>query len=92
MERRGSFPTMVMPVAIALLLGTLVLAAGSASGSTDAVTLGASADTYLRSGAPDTNEGSSTFLRVRRGPKTGTWFAFTSARRSTPQAHRVSGT
>jgi hypothetical protein len=38
---------------------------GSASGANDAVTLAASADTYVRSGAPDTNEGSSSFLRVR---------------------------
>lgn len=43
----------------------LSLVVGSATGATDAVTLPASADTYIRSGAPDTNEGGSTFLRLR---------------------------
>lgn len=46
------------------LLAELVLVVGSAA-ATDVVTLQASADTYLRSGAPNTNEGSSSFLRLR---------------------------
>jgi hypothetical protein len=47
---------------VAVELGLIV---GSAAGASDVVTLPASADTYVRSGAPDTNEGGSTFLRLR---------------------------
>lgn len=50
---------------LCLVAAELSLVVGSAAGATDVVTLPASADTYLRSGAPDTNEGGSTFLRLR---------------------------
>lgn len=49
----------------ASLLVFPVLLAGAASSSTSVVTLNAAADTYLRSGASDTNEGASSFVRVR---------------------------
>lgn len=61
------------------LLGSIVLASllipsaastapalrGEVSSMSEAVALAANADTYLRAGAPDTNEGASTFLRLR---------------------------
>jgi hypothetical protein len=57
--------TAAVLVAGLCLLAGLALLVGSAAGATEAVTLLPSADTYLRSGAPDTNEGGASFLRVR---------------------------
>lgn len=51
-------------VCIVCVLASVLVLAGAASAS-QAVSLSASADTYLRSGAPDTNEGGSSFLRLR---------------------------
>ena len=47
----------------ALILPTAVV--GATSEATEVAVLTAAGDTYLRSGAPDTNEGDSSFLRLR---------------------------
>ena len=57
--------TVAALVAGPIVLAGLVSLVGSAFGATEVVTLQASADTYVRSGAPDTNEGGSSFLRLR---------------------------
>ena len=54
-----------LAAAAALAAAALSLLAASAPAAVETVTLQAAADTYLRSGAPDTNEGGSSFLRLR---------------------------
>ena len=65
-ERGGRLPRdRAFVVGVCGLVVVLALVVVSASAATDVVTVPASADTYLRSGAPDTNEGGSSFLRMR---------------------------
>jgi hypothetical protein len=55
---------LVLGAGLSVVLSSALLV-GSASGATNTVTVSAAADTYVRSGAPDTNEGNSSFLRLR---------------------------
>lgn len=48
-----------------LAAALLVIPVSSAQSAAETTTLGVSGDTYLRSGVPNTNEGGSSFLRVR---------------------------
>lgn len=52
-------------IALTLALVAVSVVASAAQGAVQTTSLPAAADTYVRSGAADTNEGGAPFLRVR---------------------------